>query len=138
RRRHPGKRRILNRGVAITAINPKARVMVLVTEWHLLPPRHIHFGHVRRPINRINRRPEKKKENHRASQRRSGQRVAVGTKDLGHRNSPLLTLAVEIHSLFKPISHSSQHGNKPPSASFVFFGFSGGNSPASFPFAHSE
>jgi hypothetical protein len=82
------ERTLLDRVVAVSAVNPQARDVMLMTEGHLLLARHVLIGRVRRQINSINQPPEREEPQHPASQRRSRDAIAALSKNLGHGSRP--------------------------------------------------
>src|SRR5438105_13966248 len=83
-RRQAGKRGLLDRGVAVAAIQSQTRDMMLVAEGHLLLPRHVLVGGVRRAVNQIDKAAQAKKTKENGGQYYSGEAIAAFAKNLRH------------------------------------------------------
>src|ERR1044071_3952720 len=84
-RRNTGERALLDRCVAITAIDSIVADVMFVAEGHRLAARHSHFGDVRRLIDGGQSSDHGQQENQTAENRYPGNRVGAWVKNLRHR-----------------------------------------------------
>src|SRR4051812_35920092 len=82
------ERRLLNRRVAIAAIDAQAGDVMLMAERNRLDPRDILACRVRREVNRVNHAPKCEKSKDDCSKRNPGNTVASLSKDLSHGPEP--------------------------------------------------
>src|SRR6185437_5473722 len=79
-----GERGFFHGRVAVTAVEPEAADVMFVAEWRRLRERHVDFGGVGRPVNRVDHAPETEKEYEAPDQRRSREAIAALSENLGH------------------------------------------------------
>src|SRR5437773_10586747 len=87
--RHSCEGRVLDRAVAIPAIDPQTGHMVLMAERHLLNARYGLVGRVGGAVHRIHQPPKTKETHKNPHQRRSREAVAAFPKNLSHDSAPL-------------------------------------------------
>ena len=75
---------LLDRGMAISAIDAQPGHVVLMAEWHHLLARHALAGGVGGPIDQINEPPKNEESQKTADKRDTRDAVAAFSEELGH------------------------------------------------------
>ena len=82
--RNAGKARILNRGVAIAAIQPQAGGVMLMAEWDRLLRSNVLRGYIRRALKLHERRAHCRKQEYYPENAGASQSIRTAVKDLCH------------------------------------------------------